>query len=145
MSCSYACDCTAGLGRAGAAAAATDAEAPALHKIERTAIAASTHITYPPAELLTLIEDHLRASGLHASADALAAEAGLDRQWPDAELAGGIGPPLITAFSAEASPGDCLATPKLLKGETSLDSPELLTEQNASTLILRWVAERRGK
>ncbi|BDA44801.1 probable DDB1- and CUL4-associated factor 1 [Coccomyxa sp. Obi] len=68
---------SAGLGKAGAAAAASDAVAPALHKIERAAIAASTHITYAPSELLVLIEDHLRASGLHASADALAAEAAL--------------------------------------------------------------------
>lgn len=52
---------------------------PALHKIERAAIAAATHITYPPAELLMLVEDHLRASGLHASADKLAQEAGLAR------------------------------------------------------------------
>lgn len=66
-----------GLGRAGAAAAASDAITPALHKIERAAIAASTHITYPASELLVLIEDHLRASGLHSSADMLAAEAGL--------------------------------------------------------------------
>ena len=66
-----------GLGKAGAAAAASDAVAPALHKIERAAIAASTHITYAPSELLVLMEDHLRASGLHASADMLAAEAGL--------------------------------------------------------------------
>ena len=68
----------AGLGKAGAAAE-SDAVAPALHKIERAAIAASTHITYPPSELLMLVEDHLRASGLHASADMLTREAGLTR------------------------------------------------------------------
>ena len=71
-------DWFAGLGKAGAAAE-SDAIAPALHKIERAAIAASTQITYPPAELLMLVEDHLRASGLHASADMLTQEAGLPR------------------------------------------------------------------
>lgn len=69
---------SAGLGKAGAAAE-SDAIAPALHKIERAAIAASTHISYPPSELLMLMEDHLRASGLQASADMLASEAGLAR------------------------------------------------------------------
>ena len=74
----------AGLGKAGAAAE-TDAIAPALHKIERAAIAASTQITYPPAELLMLVEDHLRASGLHASADMLTREAGLPRLPTDSQ------------------------------------------------------------
>ncbi len=92
----------AGLGKAGAAAAASDAVAPALHKIERAAIAASTHITYAPSELLVLIEDHLRASGLHASADALAAEAALGGSQPSlrAEMQGDAQQPhLITPFS----------------------------------------------
>ena len=73
-----------GLGKAGAAAE-SDAIAPALHKIERAAIAASTQITYPPAELLMLVEDHLRASGLHASADMLTQEAGLPRLLADSQ------------------------------------------------------------
>lgn len=34
----------------------TDAAAPALQRIERAAIAASTQITYPPHELLRLIQ-----------------------------------------------------------------------------------------
>eukprot|EP00798_Chlamydomonas_sp_ICE-L_P001585 gene1585-32972_t len=56
-------------------AAATDAAGPALQKIERAAIAASTHITYAPQELLIIINNHLRASGLSSSATALAEEA----------------------------------------------------------------------
>lgn len=83
----------AGLGKAGAAAE-SDAIAPALHKIERAAIAASTQITYPPAELLMLVEDHLRASGLHASADMLTQEAGLPRLPTDSQA----------RLSAEAAP-----------------------------------------
>ncbi|KAG2501358.1 hypothetical protein HYH03_001148 [Edaphochlamys debaryana] len=59
--------------------AAADATAPALHKIERAAIAAASHVSYAPLELLLLIHDHLRGSGLHAAAGALAAEAGLGR------------------------------------------------------------------
>ena len=45
----------AGLSRAGTLAT-TDAAAPALQRIERASIAASTAITYPPDELLLLIE-----------------------------------------------------------------------------------------
>ena len=97
-----------GLGKAGAAAAASDAVAPALHKIERAAIAASTHITYAPSELLVLIEDHLRASGLHASANALAAEAALGgshtplRSEPQGE--NHQQPLMITPFSTTRAP-----------------------------------------
>eukprot|EP00198_Chlamydomonas_reinhardtii_P007817 XP_001697154.1 predicted protein [Chlamydomonas reinhardtii] len=60
-------------------AAANDAAAPALHKIERAAIAAASAVSYSPQELLLLIFEHLKASGLHAAASALAAEAGLGR------------------------------------------------------------------
>ncbi|KAG2449728.1 hypothetical protein HYH02_005255 [Chlamydomonas schloesseri] len=60
-------------------AAANDAAAPALHKIERAAIAAASAVSYSPQELLLLIFEHLKASGLHASAASLAAEAGLGR------------------------------------------------------------------
>ena len=60
-------------------AAANDAAAPALHKIERAAIAASTPVTYAPQELLLLIFEHLKAAGLHTSAAALAREAHLQR------------------------------------------------------------------
>ncbi|GFR42557.1 hypothetical protein Agub_g3436, partial [Astrephomene gubernaculifera] len=60
-------------------AAANDATAPALHKIERAAIAASSHVSYNPQELLLLVYEHLKASGLHTSAAALAAEANLAR------------------------------------------------------------------
>ena len=59
------------------AVAASDAAAPALHKIERAAIAASTHITYKPQELLTLIKQHLEASGLTETARQLEREANL--------------------------------------------------------------------
>lgn len=61
------------------ATAATDTAGTALHKIERAAIAAATPISYSPQELLLLVHEHLRASGLHASAAALAREAGLAR------------------------------------------------------------------
>ncbi len=93
----------AGLGRAGAAAE-TDAIAPALHKIERAAIAASTQITYPPAELLMLVEDHLRASGLHASADMLTQEADLPRLPADGQAR--------LAADAPAEPRDMAEQPK---------------------------------
>jgi hypothetical protein len=68
-----------GTGRADrlAAAAATDAAAPALLKIERAAIAAATPISYQPQELLLLMYEHLKASGLHTAAASLAKEAGL--------------------------------------------------------------------
>ncbi|GLI63938.1 hypothetical protein VaNZ11_007079, partial [Volvox africanus] len=60
-------------------AAANDATAPALLKIERAAIAAAAHVSYSPQELLLLVYEHLMASGLHASAANLAAEAQLAR------------------------------------------------------------------
>eukprot|EP00898_Chlorokybus_atmophyticus_P007939 jgi/Chlat1/8146/Chrsp76S07604 len=63
-------------GRA-SALAATDAAAPAMHKIERAAIVASTPINYPSKELLQLIHEHLASSGLHTTAAALLTEAGL--------------------------------------------------------------------
>ncbi|KAF6254728.1 hypothetical protein COO60DRAFT_1703166 [Scenedesmus sp. NREL 46B-D3] len=68
-----------GTGRADrlAAAAATDAAAPALLKIERAAIAAATPISYQPQELLLLMYEHLKASGLHTAAASLAKEGGL--------------------------------------------------------------------
>lgn len=58
--------------------AAMDAAAPALHKMERAAIAAGSHITYNPEELLGLIRDHLLAAGLAQTAEVLEHEAGLD-------------------------------------------------------------------
>ena len=48
-----------------------DAAAPALLKMERAAIAAASHITYHPPELLGLIRDHLCAAGLSETAAAL--------------------------------------------------------------------------
>jgi len=48
-----------------------DAAAPALLKMERAAIAAASHITYHPPELLALIKDHLCAAGLAESAAVL--------------------------------------------------------------------------
>ena len=57
--------------------AARDATGPALHKMERAAIAAASHITYDPSELLLLIRDHLAALGLHSSAEQLTWEASL--------------------------------------------------------------------
>ncbi|KAL6965324.1 hypothetical protein U1Q18_036380 [Sarracenia purpurea var. burkii] len=57
--------------------AATDAAIPTLRRIERAAIAAATPITYPSSELLLLIHEHLQASGLSTTADALLKEAQL--------------------------------------------------------------------
>lgn len=49
----------------------TDAAAPALQRIERAAIAASTQITYPPHELLRLIQVSCHVlSGARATARA---------------------------------------------------------------------------
>lgn len=67
------------VGRSGTAAA-SDAAAPALHKIERAAVAASTRITYPSDDLLKLIYEHLKLTGLHKAAGALASESGLGKQ-----------------------------------------------------------------
>ena len=54
-----------GISMKGAAAvAATDATTPALRKLESTAIANSTPISYNPRELLILMHEHLLASGL---------------------------------------------------------------------------------
>lgn len=57
--------------------AAIDAAAPTLRRIERAAIAAATPITYHSKELLQLIHEHLIASGLSNSAEALLKEAQL--------------------------------------------------------------------
>ena len=90
---SYTCIAYIGMGSAGTAAA-HDAAAPALHKMERAAIAAASHITYDPNELLTLIRDHLAASGLHSAADTLTREARLQGSGHEArEDAGGAGRP----------------------------------------------------
>ncbi|MEW5311078.1 MAG: hypothetical protein WDW38_002821 [Sanguina aurantia] len=59
------------------AAAATDATAPTLQKMQRAAIAAATPLTYSSQELLLLIWQHLRSAGLHSSAAALHKEAHL--------------------------------------------------------------------
>lgn len=48
-----------------------------MQALERAATAAATPIAYQPAQLLQLIAEHLRASGLEASADCLSSEAGL--------------------------------------------------------------------
>lgn len=53
------------------------APANALQALERAAAAAATPLAYQPAELLQLIAEHLRASGLDASADTLTGEARL--------------------------------------------------------------------
>lgn len=53
------------------------APATALQALERAAAAAATPLAYQPGELLQLIAEHLRASGLAASADTLTGEAGL--------------------------------------------------------------------
>lgn len=47
------------LGISKTGALVTDAAAPALQRIERAAIAAGTQITYPPHELLKLIQVHI--------------------------------------------------------------------------------------
>lgn len=74
---SIVCYAPAGIGTSSAAAAA-EAPGPALHRLEREAIAASTEISYPQSELMLLIHEHLHASGLHAAARALREEAGLE-------------------------------------------------------------------
>ena len=48
------------------------APASALQALERAAAAAATPLAYQPEELLQLIAEHLRASGLSASAETLA-------------------------------------------------------------------------
>lgn len=53
------------------------APANALQALERAAAAAATPLAYQPAELLQLMAEHLRASGLDASADTLTGEARL--------------------------------------------------------------------
>lgn len=65
-----------------------DAAAPALHKMERAAIAAASHITYQPSELLMLIHDHLSASGLEATAAMLKTEAAAQADAPLASTTG---------------------------------------------------------
>lgn len=67
------------MGGTGAVSSATDAAAPALQKIERAAIASATPISYMPQELLMLMYEHLKATGLHGSATTLAKEAGLGK------------------------------------------------------------------
>ncbi|CAI9775647.1 unnamed protein product [Fraxinus pennsylvanica] len=57
--------------------AASDATTPTLRRIERAAIAAATPITYDSRELLLLIHEHLRTSGLAESAAKLLKEAQL--------------------------------------------------------------------
>ncbi|KAL8536722.1 hypothetical protein ACS0TY_012053 [Phlomoides rotata] len=57
--------------------AASDAATPTLRRIERAAIAAATPISYHSRELLLLIHEHLQASGLAVSANALLKEAKL--------------------------------------------------------------------
>jgi hypothetical protein len=47
------------------------APASALQALERAAAAAATPLAYQPEELLQLIAEHLRASGLSASAETL--------------------------------------------------------------------------
>ena len=85
----------AGVGKIGSVAAC-DAAAPALHKMERAAIAAASHITYEPQELLLLLRDHLMAAGLDRSADMLIREAGLQlsggvsRAWAEGPRSGGL-------------------------------------------------------
>lgn len=74
--CSNAEPDHAGFGN-GSAALSAEATGPALRKLEREAIAAATHISYPQSELLFLIHEHLSATGMHAAAHALAQDAGL--------------------------------------------------------------------
>ncbi|XP_024402964.1 DDB1- and CUL4-associated factor homolog 1 isoform X1 [Physcomitrium patens] len=64
------------VGRANTAAA-SEAAAPTLRRIERAAIAAATPISYHPRELLQLIHEHLIGSGLPSAAAALLKEANL--------------------------------------------------------------------
>ena len=85
----------AGVGKIGSVAAC-DAAAPALHKMERAAIAAASHITYEPQELLLLLRDHLMAAGLDRSADMLTREAalqstsGVSRAWGEGPRSSGL-------------------------------------------------------
>lgn len=58
----------------------TDAAAPALQRIERAAIAASTQITYPPHELLRLIQ--VGHTLLHTHVNAKAPSVPPSRQEP---------------------------------------------------------------
>ncbi|XP_057422725.1 DDB1- and CUL4-associated factor homolog 1-like [Lotus japonicus] len=57
--------------------AATDAATPTLRRIEREAIAAATPISYDSRELLQLIHEYVRASGLSQTASILLKEAQL--------------------------------------------------------------------
>lgn len=50
---------------------------PPLLRTERSAVAAASHITFAPRELLSLIQDHLNAAGLQQTAAMLAKEANL--------------------------------------------------------------------
>lgn len=106
--------CYAGLG-AGSGAAA-EAHGPALHRLEREAIAAATQISYPQSELMMLIHEHLQAKGLHAAASALAQEAGL--------AGGGLGeskPPLqrdlMPAMDVEAGSRQGIDTSSAGRGD----------------------------
>jgi LisH len=120
-----------------AAAAATDAAAPALLKIERAAIAAATPISYHPQELLLLVYEHLKASGLHAAAAALAKEAGLAGKAAAvaaaAAAAAAAGPSAGAAGMAAAGAGAHASAPHLLVGSLS---PALCGTSAISTLTL---------
>jgi hypothetical protein len=83
--------------------------APTLLRMERAAIAAATQLTYPPQELLLLVYEHLKASGLHGSAALLAKEAALGRgqQQPEGLPALAEGP--TPAGRMEPVSGECWA------------------------------------
>eukprot|EP00899_Mesostigma_viride_P002695 jgi/Mesvir1/12426/Mv00591-RA.2 len=96
------------------AAISSDAAAPAMHKIERAVIAASTPISYPARDLLILIYDHLVASGLHVAAATLAEESGLVGVLP-AGTGGQVAGIPGTASSLHSLPATPGATPILAR------------------------------
>lgn len=111
-------------------AAASDAAAPALMKIERAAIASSTPITYLPQELLLVVYEHLKASGLHTSASALAKEAGLHKVANHLTSASGPTAPTPGAgqlANASQAKEDTLKTPATAKRRPLVVSSALLS------------------
>eukprot|EP00803_Ostreobium_quekettii_P004630 evm.model.scf_672.6 EVM.evm.TU.scf_672.6 scf_672:23684-28573(+) len=101
-----------GVGCAGTAAC-NDAAIPALHKIERDAIASATHITYPTEDLLQLLHDHLKVCGLRRSADMLALEAGLMGK-ADLQGTGNAGIPQCVASETNGKKRPLIVSPNLL-------------------------------
>ena len=99
--------------------AARDATGPALHKMERAAIAAASHITYDPSELLLLIRDHLAALGLHSSAERLTWEASLSDTVATAA-------PAVLAKPGIVLLGECYSSPLSISEQSDLFAAEPL-------------------